>query len=52
MDWIISLRAIGVMEFIRKGRSLYIANGLHRPSTFPYLESSMAGNGVSLLPQR
>ena len=52
MDWIISLRAIGVMGFIRKGRSLCIGSGRLRLSIYPYLGSSMGGNGVSLLPRR
>ena len=52
MDWIISRRAIGAMEFIRRGKSLCIGNGRLRLSIFPYLGSSMGGNGVSLLPRR
>lgn len=52
MDWIISLRVIGVMVFIRRGISLSIGNGRPRLSIFPYLGSSMVGSGVSLLPQR
>lgn len=52
MDWIISRRAIGAMEFIRRGESSCIGNGRLRLSIFPYLGSSMGGNGVSLLPRR
>lgn len=52
MDWIISRKAIDVMEFIRKGISLCIGNGRLKLNIYPYLGSSMGGNAVSLLPLR